>query len=45
MRTRAKATEEATVDVKFCLMFPRETVSVPVVRRVLGDTLAQARCR
>jgi len=41
MRTRTRATEEATVDVKFCLMFPRETVSVPVVRRVLGDTLRE----
>jgi serine/threonine-protein kinase RsbW len=41
MRTRTKAAEEATVDVKFCLMFPRETVSVPVVRRVLGDTLRE----
>lgn len=41
MRTRTKVTEEATVDVKFCLMFPRETVSVPVVRRVLGDTLRE----
>jgi serine/threonine-protein kinase RsbW len=41
MRTRTKATEEATVDVKLCLMFPRETVSVPVVRRVLGDTLRE----
>jgi serine/threonine-protein kinase RsbW len=29
------------VDVKFCLMFPREAVSVPVVRRVLGDTLRE----
>ena len=26
-------------DVKFCLMFRCETVSVPVMRRVLGDTL------
>ena len=26
-------------DVKFCLMFRRETISVPVMRRVLGDTL------
>src|SRR6266404_5496557 len=26
-------------DVKFCLMFQRETLSVPVMRRVLGDTL------
>jgi serine/threonine-protein kinase RsbW len=26
-------------DVKFCLMFGCETLSVPVMRRVLGDTL------
>ncbi len=26
-------------DVKFCLMFRCETLSVPVMRRVLGDTL------
>jgi serine/threonine-protein kinase RsbW len=26
-------------DVKFCLVFQCETVSVPVMRRVLGDTL------
>lgn len=32
-------TEEPTVNVKFCLAFPREAVSVPVMRRVLGDTL------
>jgi serine/threonine-protein kinase RsbW len=25
--------------VKFCLVFQRETLSVPVMRRVLGDTL------
>jgi serine/threonine-protein kinase RsbW len=31
--------EEPTVNVKFCLAFPREAVSVPVMRRVLGDTL------
>lgn len=29
------------MDVKFCLMFPRETLSVPVTRRVLGDTLGR----
>src|SRR5260370_20643028 len=39
MRTRVTATGEPTVDVRFCLVFPRETISVPVVRRVLGDTL------
>lgn len=27
------------MNVKFCLAFPREAVSVPVMRRVLGDTL------
>lgn len=39
MRTRVTAAQEPTVDVRFCLVFPRETISVPVVRRVLGDTL------
>jgi len=29
------------VDARFCLVFPRETISVPVVRRVLGETLDQ----
>jgi serine/threonine-protein kinase RsbW len=29
-------------DVKFCLVFQREAVSVPVMRRVLGDTLRRA---
>jgi serine/threonine-protein kinase RsbW len=31
--------EESTVDVEFCLVFPHEALSVPVMRRVLGDTL------
>lgn len=39
MRTRVTQAGEATVDVRFCLMFPREALSVPVMRRVLGDTL------
>src|SRR5258708_39859268 len=39
MRNRVIAAGEPTVDVRFCLVFPRETISVPVVRRVLGDTL------
>jgi anti-sigma regulatory factor (Ser/Thr protein kinase) len=39
MRTREGPAEQATVDVKFCLMFPREALSVPVMRHVLGDTL------
>jgi len=41
MRTRVIRAEEATVDVKFCLMFPREALRVPVMRRVLGDTLSR----
>src|SRR5512132_4394452 len=39
MRTRMRCAEEPTVDVKFCLVFPREALSVPVMRHVLGDTL------
>ena len=39
MRARMRRAEEPTVDVKFCLVFPREALSVPVMRRVLGDTL------
>jgi serine/threonine-protein kinase RsbW len=39
MRTRVTDAEEPTVDARFCLVFPRETISVPVVRRVLGETL------
>ena len=29
------------MDARFCLVFPREALSVPVMRRVLGDTLDQ----
>jgi len=39
MRTRVAAAEEPTVDARFCLVFPREAVSVPVMRRVLGEAL------
>lgn len=39
MRARVADAEEPTVSVKFCLVFPHEAVSVPVMRRVLGDTL------
>jgi serine/threonine-protein kinase RsbW len=39
MRTRVMHTGEPTADVRFCLLFPREALSVPVMRRVLGDTL------
>jgi serine/threonine-protein kinase RsbW len=41
MRTRVTGAGEAAEGARFCLMFPRESVSVPVMRRVLGDTLRQ----
>lgn len=28
-------------DVRFCLVFPREALSIPVMRHVLGDTLSR----
>ena len=39
MRAQMRRAEESTVDVEFCLVFPHEALSVPVMRRVLGDTL------
>jgi serine/threonine-protein kinase RsbW len=39
MRTRVTTAEEPTVDARFCLVFPRETISVPVMRRIVGDVL------
>jgi serine/threonine-protein kinase RsbW len=39
MRTRAMHTQGSSRDVRFCLVFPRESLSIPVMRRVLGDTL------
>jgi serine/threonine-protein kinase RsbW len=39
MRTRVTTAKEPTVDARFCLVFPRETISVPVMRRILGETL------
>ena len=47
MRTRVLHTRELSGDVhdvrgiRFCLVFPRESLSIPVMRRVLGDTLAR----
>jgi serine/threonine-protein kinase RsbW len=38
MRTRVTA-EEPADEARFCLVFPRETISVPVMRRVLGGIL------
>jgi serine/threonine-protein kinase RsbW len=41
MRTRVLRTGEPNADVRFCLLFPRESLSVPVMRRVLGDILSR----
>src|ERR1700753_1787480 len=41
MRTRVTHSGEPTADVRFCLLFPREALSIPVMRRVLGDTLSR----
>ena len=41
MRSRVFHSGEPTADVEFCLVFPRESLSIPVMRRVLGDTLAR----
>ncbi len=45
VRTRVLHSQELAKmsDVRFCLVFPRESLSIPVMRRVLGDTLVQAR--
>src|SRR5215813_489788 len=41
MRSRAVHSGGPAADVEFCLVFPRETLSIPVMRRVLGDTLTR----
>ena len=41
MRTRVLHTPGPARDVRFCLVFPRESLSIPVMRRVLGDTLSR----
>jgi serine/threonine-protein kinase RsbW len=41
MRSRAVPSREPAADVEFCLVLPRESLSVPVMRRVLGDTLTR----
>ena len=41
MRTRVFHSGEPTADIEFCLVFPGEALSVPVMRRVLGDTLSR----
>jgi len=41
MRSRVTHYGEPSADVRFCLLFPREALSVPVMRRVLGDILGR----
>ena len=41
MRSRVTHYGEPGADVRFCLLFPRESLSVPVMRRVLGDILSR----
>jgi serine/threonine-protein kinase RsbW len=41
MRSRVLRTGESEAEVEFCLVFPREALSVPVMRRVLGDILGR----
>lgn len=41
MRTRVLHLQAPARDVRFCLMLPRESLSIPVMRRVLGDTLSR----
>jgi serine/threonine-protein kinase RsbW len=41
MRTRVLHSQGPAGDVRFCLVFPRESISIPVMRRVLGDTLSR----
>jgi serine/threonine-protein kinase RsbW len=41
MRSRTLRSGEPAADVEFCLVLPRESLSVPVMRRVLGDTLTR----
>src|SRR5215472_4227690 len=41
MRTRVWQPQEPDSGVRFCLVFPREALSIPSTRRVLGDTLSR----
>jgi len=41
MRTRVTHYGAPGADIRFCLLFPREALSVPVMRRVLGDILGR----
>ncbi len=39
MRTRVQDFREPAEYARFCLVLPRESLSIPVMRQVLGDTL------
>lgn len=39
MRARAWHPQQPASDVRFCLVFPPESISIPGMRHVLGDTL------
>lgn len=41
MRSRVLRSGESGAEIEFCLVFPREALSVPVMRRVLGDVLGR----
>src|ERR1700733_13279804 len=41
MRSRVFQSGEPTADIEFCMVLPGEALSVPVMRRVLGDTLTK----
>lgn len=41
MRNWASQPQRPVRNVRFCLVFPRESLSIPVMRRVLGDTLSR----
>ena len=41
MRARMPHLHGPARDVRFCLVFPRESLSIPVMRHVLGDTLCR----
>ena len=41
MRARMPHLHGLARDVRFCLVFPRESLSIPVMRHVLGDTLSR----
>jgi hypothetical protein len=40
VHTPVSSAEEPNVDVKLCLVFPREALSVPVMRHMLFAALA-----